>query len=134
MKVAKTILLFSLLIPLSLFVAAVQGFSSETIEGVKKDYSAFKQSMEEKIQALEKQIKEMKEETLKNGSVKKNEFLQEIEAARDELREKFRALEKDGKERFETARKSFSDALSRLSAKVQKARSSQKSTDKSQSE
>lgn len=96
------------------FVFAQGVWSSETAEGVKKDYAAFKKEANERLEQLDKKIEKLKSES-------KGTMAKEAETARDKLRREVEEAQKTTASNWSRFKKSFAEKVDTLNTKVQKA-------------
>jgi DNA anti-recombination protein RmuC len=92
--------------------------SSETVKGAQKDYETFKADMSKKLEALDKQIGELKEKAKTEASEKSTK---ELEAARDKLKAKLDSLSDDAQDGWEKMKAGIAKSMDTLNKKVQKA-------------
>ena len=104
----------------SLITSPISG-ASETTKGMQKDYQSFKEEMSTKMDALEKQINELKEKAKAKGSSVKKETLEELEATRDELRTQIAKAENSSKKQWKSMKKNISESIDSLHSKLQSA-------------
>lgn len=91
--------------------------ASETVEGAKKDYQAFKQEMNFKLAELDKKIEKVKSESKEN----KEEVVKDLETSRDRLRREIADAQKVTASKWSDFKKSFAQSVDNLNTRVQKA-------------
>ena len=110
------VFVFGLFIACSLIVGEASA-ESETVKGVKKDFTAFRQEMDEKLDAAEKKLKELKEKSGQNSDA----MIAELESSTAKLKKEVSELKDDGQDGWRSFKKSLSASLDRLNTKIQKA-------------
>ena len=108
--------IISLIILLGLSVTQ----ASETAEGIKKDYSSFKQEMQIKLNEAESKINELKVKAQEKSSTTQEKSILEYEKTRDKLKVQLNDLEKTGESKWKKAKKRMSESIEKLNRKVQK--------------
>lgn len=95
--------------------------ASETIKGAQKDMDAFKKDMSDKLDQVEKELKELREKTKSKGSMVQQNVIQDLEKSRDQLRSELNNIEGKSKDKWKQMKKSLSETFDSLHSKVQEA-------------
>lgn len=106
----------SILITMALFFtvsATAFAFASETTEGMKKDYAAFKKDANQKLEDLDRKIDQLKAES-------KDSVAKDVEAARDRLRLEVEQAQQTTATKWVQFKRGFAQSMDNLNAKVQK--------------
>lgn len=109
------------LVILAVISISAAAFASETVKGAKKDFAAFKEEMNTKLDNTEKKLAELKAEAKAKGNAAHDKTIAELEAARDKLKAELNELKDDGSNKWQSFKKSFAESLDQLNTKVQKA-------------
>lgn len=105
---------------LALLVFGLNGFSSETVEGAKKDYESFKQEMNVKLEKTQNRIEELKAKAKEKGSTAQDKTIQEYEETRAKLKAKIEEMEADTSKGWKKFKKGLSSSIDKLNSKIQK--------------
>lgn len=87
--------------------------ASETAEGIKKDYAAFKKEANAKLAELDQKIEKLKAESKETAA-------EELQSARDQLQKRMEEAEKTGSTKWAQFKKSFAESVDKLNSKAQK--------------
>lgn len=95
--------------------------SSETLKGVQKDAESFKKEMSVKLEDVEKQLTELKNNAQTKGSEIREKTVTDLETTRAELRTKLENWDTKTQKNWKDFKKNFAQSLDSLNAKIQKA-------------
>lgn len=94
--------------------------ASETVKGIKKDYTTFKQDMQIKLDATEKKLAELKAKAEAKSSAAQEKSIQEYEQTRDKLKSQLAELEKSSESKWKKVKRRFAESIDKLNQKIQK--------------
>lgn len=104
-----------------LFVGLSAFGKSETVEGAKKDYENFKKEMSVKLDAAEKELKDLRAKAQQKGSKVQEKTIREMEQTRDRLRKDLDALGEKSKSTWSELKKDLAASMNSLNDRIQKA-------------
>lgn len=96
-------------------------YASETVEGAKKDLQEFKKEMSTRMDAIEKQLDDLKSKANENGKAVKEKTVKNLEETKDKLHGQLEEMKYDGEKNYKDLKSKFAKALDSFNAKVQKA-------------
>lgn len=111
----------NILIAFFITILSLQAFSSETVEGFKKDVVTFKQEMTLKLEKIEKEIEALKNKTKEKGESTQTKAIAELESARDKVKTEINDLEKTTESRWTKIKSKIAKSIDTLNTKAQKA-------------
>lgn len=109
----------ALFLVICLFSAPVM--ASETVEGAKKDLQEFKSEMGERIDAIQKQIDELRSKTKKKGKEAREQTVKGLEKTEKDLQTELDRMKADSGKKFAKVKIRFAEAVDSLNEKIQKA-------------
>lgn len=108
-------------ITVTLLLVPFAGRASETVEGAKKDFQAFKTEMETRMATVEKQMTELKSKAKEDGKVAKEKTVEHLETSKEDLHKELEQMKYESEKHFKELKKQFAKSLNTLNSKVQKA-------------
>lgn len=114
--------IFSTLLSMAFVFAALTAHSeSETIKGAKADLTSFKKDISAKLDAVDKQLTELKEKAKAKGSKVSDKTVHELEEARSSLRARLEEVKDDSQTGWANMKANIAKSMDDLNKKVQEA-------------
>ena len=102
----------------------VFGFStvkaSEAIQGIKKDFTHFKEEMKAKLNETEKKIDELKSRAGNKTTEAQEKSIKDYEETRDQLKNQIEKISQKSESHWQKTKKRIAQSIDKLNKKVQK--------------
>ena len=113
--------LLSLLVILSTASLVSKAAASETAEGMKKDFTEFKEQMSHQLDIADQKLQELATHVKSSSDQAGQKTVKELEKIRSDLKAGLDHLSGQGSKNWKKVKNNFADAIDQLNAKIQKA-------------